>query len=287
MTSLTPIVPAMPEPCVFVVHGPQSWPLATRLALDLVSEGIEAAPMSLEEFRAPGRDVLLASARALVIMYDWWLEPPDLDALERAKARYSVVFARNGQRKVAPEIAHFLNVGLFDGNTFSYYQPFEGTGGYRQLIEYLDLPSDAQTDRRRRGFAFVSYVSKDRTTVYGQVIPALWACRTGYFDYRYTERLNEARLDEELARTIKSCEVVVAFASRDWRTFENPHIRKEFDLARELARPIVAVTASADGDESDASMIGCRFGPDRVENAQALETAIREALDGRARAAVR
>jgi hypothetical protein len=245
--------------------------------MDFVSEGIEAAPMGLEEFRAADRDARLAAAAGLVIMYDWWLGPEDFEVLDEIKKTRPVVFARNGQRKRARDPMRFSEVYIFDDTTFSHYQPLEGWGGYVELIEHFDRPNPP-TDQRRRGFAFVSYVTSNRETVYGNVIPALAACRTGYFDYRYTARLNEEQLEGELARTIESCHVVVAYASSDWRTMTNANIRMERELAQRFGRPIVAVMTPADAAAIDPSMVRCVFGPDRDENARGLQHAMHQAL---------
>jgi hypothetical protein len=246
--------------------------------MDLVSEGIEAAAMSLEEFRAPGRDVRIAAVKGLVIMYDWWVESADFDLLHQVRKTRPVVFARNRTQKVAPELMAFHVVAIFDDSTFSHYQPVDGWGGYVELTEFLGKPTEKPTDRRRRGFAFVSYVSKDRETVYAEVIPALAACRTGYFDYRFTERLKEDRLAQELERTIQASQIVLAYASSDWRRLENANIRDELDIARRLARRVVAVTTPADDGELDGSVVRCIFGPDREENGHRLDLALSQAL---------
>jgi hypothetical protein len=262
---------------IVVVHGPRSWPLATRLAMDLMSEGFEAAPMSLEQFRGPDRDARLAAATGLVVMYDWWVEPQDFEVLHECLKTRPVVFVRNRTQKVAPELAPFGVVALFDTRTFSHYQPVDGWGGYVELTEHFGRP-ERPVDQRRRGFAFVSYVSADREPVYEQLIPALAACRTGYFDYRYTERLDEARLPQEIARVVRDSQVVVAYASHDWRSSRNVHIAMEVESARSHARPIVAVTPAADAAALDPSMIRCVFGSNRDENVRAMASALHRAL---------
>src|SRR5262245_24468185 len=98
--------------------------------MELVSEGIVAVPMSLEEFRAPGRDALLGAAGGLVIMYDWWIQQEDFDALHEVRKTRPVVFVRNRTTKVAPELMPFHVVAIFDDRTFSHYQPVNGWGGY-------------------------------------------------------------------------------------------------------------------------------------------------------------
>jgi hypothetical protein len=263
---------------IFVVHGPHSWPLAARLSMDLLSEGYEAAPMSLEQFRAPDRATLLARATGLVIMYDWWLEESDVEVLHEFKKTRPVVFVRNRTQKIAPELTPFHFVAIFDHPTYSYYQPVDGWGGYILLGEHFGVPR-RPTDQRRRGFAFVSYVSTDRETVYEQVIPALAACRTGFFDYRYTERLKEEQLREEIGRNIRESRIVIAYASNTWRHLRNASITMEVELARSFARPIVAVTSGAEAANIDRSMVRCVFGSDRDENARELASAMRQALE--------
>jgi hypothetical protein len=248
--------------------------------MDLVSDGLEAIPMSVTEFRASDRDARLAAAKGLVIVYDWWIESADFEALHDVRKTRPVVFARNRTQKLAPELMPFGVVAIFDTTMFSHYQPLDGWGGYVELIEHFGRP-ERRTDRRRRGFAFVSYLSKNRETVYEHVIPALAACRTGFFDYRYTERLNEEQLDQELERTITASDVVVAYASDDWRTLDNENINKEVDQARVLGRPIVAVTTPADEADCDVSFVQCAFGPDRNENAAFLARALKNALGNR------
>jgi len=269
---------SIPTHEIFIVHGPHSWPLAVRLAMDLISEGYEAAPMSLEQFRSPDRDARLAAARGLVIMYDWWVDPPDFDVLHEVLKTRPVVFVRNRTQRVAPELAPFGVVALFDSQTFSHYQPVEGWGGYIELTEHFGRPERPQ-DQRRRGFAFVSYISSDRETVYQQLIPALAACRTGYFDYRHTERLNEAQLGQEIERAIRNSQIVVAFASDEWRSGRNVNISMEVEAARSLARPIVAVTSEADSAVTDPSLVRCVFGADRDQNVGRLASALRRALE--------
>jgi hypothetical protein len=263
---------------IFVVHFHHSWPLAARLSMDLLSEGYETAPMTLEQFRAPDRDTRLAAATGLVIMYDWWLETPDFEVLHEFRKTRPVVFVRNRTQKIAPELMRFHFVSLFDHPTFSYYQPREGWGGYIELSEHFGVPR-RPTDQRRRGFAFVSYVSTDRETVYEQVIPALADCRTDFFDYRYTERLKEQQLREEIGRNIRESRIVVAYASNTWRNLGNATITLEVELARSFARPIVAVTSGVEAPNIDRSMVRCVFGPDRDENARELASAMRKALE--------
>jgi hypothetical protein len=206
-----------------------------------------------EELKADELDERFNAASAVLVIYDEiWLSDEQIAALHRAhKSGHLAILVKRGMRKVPSDLYGLLEVPAMDVNGFSYYQPDRGTGGIANIVRYLGKPRKKPKDRSRRGFAFVSYSSVDRETVHRRLIPALAACRIGFFDYRFTERLREKVLEEEIARHIAKCEVVIACASLTWRQPGTRFIEMERMLARNRGLPLVAARAADDAGPID------------------------------------
>jgi TIR domain len=263
-----------------VIHGERSWPIAVRLAMDLRSEGIEAIPAALKDLKPEEISNRFLAAAGLVIIYDGmtWITEQLQAALREVRATRPVVFLRSRTSRFAPGLLEFHVVPIFEGQTFSYYQPHsKGRGGFADLVGFLG-PHKRPTDRRRRGFAFLSYSSKDRAIVYERLVPALATCNIGFFDYRFTERLDERKLGREIERHIKSSAIVVAYVSATWRT-DRHWIDRERTLAQQLSRPIVAVTAPGEEAKFDLQIVPCPLGSSLRTDSVRLERAIRKALN--------
>lgn len=190
---------------VLVINGSKSEPIAIRLAMDLRSDGIPAHPVALEKLVSADWKGGLAAVSGLVIIYDgqtWITEDLEAALCDMHPIR-PVVFARSRGSRFNPGFLRFHVVPLFEGQTFSYYQPVgRNRAGYARVIDFLGGPTPVK-DARKRGFAFLSYSSRDRRFVDELLVPALAACDIGFFDYRFTERLDERKLDDEIKRRIK------------------------------------------------------------------------------------
>ncbi|GEM_PF-6675915 len=263
-----------------VLHGPTSGPIATRLAMDLRSDGIAARPLALDQLREQDWQARLAGATGLVIVYDsqTWITDVILDALREMHPARPVVVVRRGTRRLAPEFDRFHVVPLFDEDTFSHYQPYDQeVGGYATVIQFLGGGTPAR-DSQRRGFAFLSYSGKDKQAINERLVPALAANDIGFFDYRFTERLDARKLPLQIERRIKQCALVLVYASSRWPGSEYTLLEK--DLAQGLGRPIVAVEPEGDAVQLDVPATVCRFGRAGETDTAALSAAIHEALAG-------
>src|SRR5262245_4900779 len=271
---------------VLVIYGEKSWPIAIRLAMDLRSEGFAATPIPLTELTPETRPERFSAAGGLVVIYDamsqGWITEDMRAALLKVRSTKPVIFVRTRANRLAPEFGHYFeSVSLFDTPTFSHYQPDQtGAGGFAEVGDRLRLHINAAapTDRRRRGFAFVSYSSADLPFVNEQLVPALAACGIGLFDYRFTARLDEPTLAQEIEREINRCAVVVAAASARWLTSEHTDLERQ--LARTIGRPIVAVMRPGEGMSFDFPIVPCGFSDGREANVSRLEQAITSALGG-------
>jgi hypothetical protein len=245
--------------------------------MDLRSDGIDAHPVELakitdEEWRAK-----LPAATGLVVVYDGrtWIREPAYGALDAIYSdRRPVVFVRSRTSRFAPDFQKFFVVPLFDTTSFSHYQP-QGLSGYKLVVEAFGKPRPAR-DSRRRGFAFLSYAGRDKQAICDRLVPALEANNIGLFDYRFTARLNEAKLDANIERHIRRAALLILYATKSWTG--SPHTLLERDLARKLQRPIVAVTPTLRLPHLGFLVTRCRFGNDPSDDAAALREAIEEAL---------
>lgn len=259
-----------------VLHGPSAWAIATRLAMDLRSDGVQARPIEMERISAGDWQAGLPGVEGLVVVYDGrtWIQEPMYSALFAVFQDRPVVFVRSRSSRFAPDFMQFVVVPLFDGTAFSHYQP-QGLSGYKLVVEALgvfSLPRDA----RRRGFAFISYAGADKQEVHERLVPALAANNIGFFDYRFTARLDERRLEREIERRVQRSAVLVLYATSRWPT--SPYTMLERAIAEEMGRPIVAVLPSGAGNSLEFSGTHCRFGRNAEKNASALRSAIEQAV---------
>lgn len=259
-----------------VLHGPSAWAIATRLAMDLRSDGVQARPVGVERISAADWEARLPGVEGLVVVYDGrtWIQEPMYSALFAISPDRPVVFVRSRSSRFAPDFMQFLVVPLFDDTTFNHYQP-QGLSGYKLVVEALGIfrpPRDA----RRRGFAFVSYAGTDKQEVHERLVPALAANDVGFFDYRFTARLNERRLEREIERRVQRSAVLVLYATNRWPA--SPYTALERALAEEMGRPIVAVLPSDTDNSLDFGGTHCRFEGDAESNASALRSAIEQAI---------
>jgi len=265
---------------VLVVHGPRSEPIAVRLAMDLRSAGISAHPTALEKLVPSDWQKRLPGVTGLVIIYDgqtWIVEDVEAALLDMHPDR-PVVFVRSQPSRFNPDFQRFHVAPAFEAGTFSHYQPHQKHwGGYVSVIEYLSGKLPVK-DARKRGFAFVSYSSKDRLFIDEVLVPALAACNIGFFDYRFTERLDERKLHEEIERRIKRCALIIACTSRDWH--ESKHTGLETRLAGKLGKPVVAVTRVGEPVPQEFTCTACVFTRDASRDSQELMKAVGAALSG-------
>jgi hypothetical protein len=246
--------------------------------MDLGSNSITARPVGLENLTTDDWATYLPSATGLVIVYDG--QTPITErmqgVLHEMHPKCPVVFVRSRTSRFPPELFVFYVVPLFEGRTSSYYQPHrKGRGGFADVIGFLGGGTPAK-DTRRPGFAFLSYSSRDRPFVNEQLVPALAACNIGFFDYRFTERLNERNLKEEIERRIKRCALMVACTSGNWRN--SKYAILECTLARKLGRPIVAVTPRREATALAFPATTCLFRGKPEADRVALKRAIGRAL---------
>lgn len=260
-----------------VVHGTKSAPIAKRLAMDLSSGGIPARPLALGAISDSDWETNLPAVNSLVIVYDGQTQITDTmeKTLDKMHPTRPVVFVRTSTSRF-PDYLNFHVVLACDMRGFSYYQSQRGRrGGIADVILFLG-GGKRPRDSRRRGFAFVSYSSNDRAFINEGLVPALAACDVGFFDYRFTERLNERKLDDEIDRWIGQSAVVIVCASSSWPM--SRYTRLEKTLARRNGRPIVAVFPPGDECELHFAAIHCRFrgmpDEDAAELGKAIEVAI-------------
>ena len=71
---------------VWILHGKPSWPIATRLAMDLIGDGFDATPVALDTLNFEGPHSPFPETTSLVVLYDgtWFTEPMQA-ALREAK----------------------------------------------------------------------------------------------------------------------------------------------------------------------------------------------------------
>jgi len=268
---------------VLVIHGSKSEPIAIRLAMDLRSDGIPAHPFALEKLEPTDWQQGLPAVTGLVIIYDGqtWINE-DVEAVLSAiqQTGRPVVFGRSRTTRFNPdfELRFRKVVPLFEGLTFSYYQPHgRDRAGYARVVDFLGGPTPVR-DSRKRGFAFLSYSSKDRRFVNELLVPALAACNVGFFDYRFTERLDERKLDYEIKRRIRRCALIIAHTSGNWS--ESNYTVLEARLAEELRKPIVGVTQLNEIVGWQSTRTACVFTRDSDWNSKELIKAIDGALAG-------
>jgi hypothetical protein len=262
---------------VLVIHGKKSEPIAIRLAMDLRSDGIPAHPAALEKIGPSDWQQGLSGVTGLVVIYDGqtWITADVEAALCAMHPTRPVVFARSRTSRFNPDFQRFYVVPVFDGQTFSYYQPNEDRSGYARVVDFLGGRVPVK-DSRKRGFAFLSYSSKDRQFVNELLVPALARCNIGFFDYRFTERLNERRLDDEIQRRIKRCAVIIAHTSSNWDTSKFTDL--EARLGGEHGKPIVGVSQQGEPVGGPLTRTACVFTENADGNSKALIKAINGAL---------
>jgi hypothetical protein len=264
---------------VLVVHGPYSGQIAIRLAMDLRSDGIDARPIALETITENDWQQRLPGVTGLVIIYDgrtWIVEEVEAALRDIDPAR-PVVFARSGGNKLSPSFdLRFHSVALFDAPSFSYYQPRKGRGGRADVVGYLGGPFPVK-DARKRGFAFLSYSSQDRTFIDATLVPTLASCDIGFFDYRFTDQLDERKLAHEIERRVKRCALIVEHISKNWPNSE--YTVFEHRLAKQHRKPIIAATDRATPINEDAAIV-CVLTEDLEANSRTLMQAIGIALQG-------
>jgi hypothetical protein len=265
-----------------IIHGPTSRFIARRLAMDLRSEGIDAHPIAQENLTG---DDWLARFRAtpgFVIVHDWWISQEILEALgeihRETDPKRPVVVVRSGTRRFPPELEQFHVVSLFEGQRFPHYQPYrKNHGGWAYVTGFLGGGTRPK-DKRRRGFAFLSYSSRDRTFINEKLVPALEACDIGFFDYQFTEHLDEKKLEHELERAIRRCALVIAYTSAHWRNSNTT--TREGSLAQQIGRPIVSIAPVEVA--LGFPTIPCQFRGDSKTNEVELKKAIQLALSASA-----
>lgn len=267
----------MPYPAgVPVVHGPTAKAIASRLAMDLRSDGIDAHPVELGEITDEEWYARLPGATGLVVVYDGRtsIVEPAYGALFSIHPDRPVVFVRSRPKRLAPAFEGFSPVPLFDATGFSHYQP-QDLSGYKLVVEVLGIPKPAK-DARRRGFAFLSYAGVDKEVVSERLVPALAANNIGFFDYRFTTRLNEVRLATNIERHIRRSALLILYATKNWQ--RSSYTMMERDLACELERPVVAVIPPFRKPRLGFHATRCSFGNDANGDAAALREAIEDAL---------
>jgi TIR domain len=213
-------------------------------------------------------------AKGLVIVYDGrtWIESPAYEALVAIHPQRPVVFVRSRTKRFAPDIERFTPVPLFDTSTFSHCQPGDGVlSGYALVIEALGGAKPAQ-DTRRRGYAFISYAGPDKQAVCDRLVPALAANDIGFFDYRFTERLDESRLHEEIERRIGRCAVLVVYSTVRWRG--SPYTTLELELASKMGKPCIAVLPKVESAPLASAVSACAFEEDSEGDRDALGRAV-------------
>jgi TIR domain len=265
-------------PTVPVIHSAKSGPIAIRLAMDLRSEGIEARPLALNTLAKDDWGNLGSTVAGLVIVYDGqtFISEAIQSVLRKMHPHRPVVFVRSRTSRFFPDFLEFHSVPLFEDRTFSYYQPHrKGRGGFADVIRYLGGGTRVK-DHRRRGFAFLSYSSSDRVVVYEQLVPALAACNIGFFDYRFTERLDERNLEHDIERHIERSAIVVAYASTNWWHAEWTDYERT--VARKIGRPVLAVMLDDQDVANDFPLISCRFSSDPEAHKIEMQRAIRQAV---------
>jgi hypothetical protein len=265
---------------VLVIHGSRSESIAIRLAMDLCSDGIPAHPTALEKLVPSDWREGLPAVTGLVIIYDGqtWITKDVEASLCAMHPMRPVVFARSQGSRFNPDFLRFHVVPLFEGLTFSYYQPHgKSRTGYARVVDFLGGPMPVR-DSRKRGFAFLSYSSKDRRFVDEHLVPALAGCNIGFFDYRFTERLDERRLEHEIERRIKQCAFIIAHRSANWDKSKFTDL--EARLAQEHGKPIVAVSQLGEAVSRQLTRTACAFTSARDWNSKELLKAIEGALAG-------
>lgn len=121
-----------------------------------------------------------------------------------------------------------------------------------------------------------SYAGVDKEAICERLVPALAANNIGLFDYRFTARLNEARLAANIERHIRRAGLLILYATKSWQS--SRYTLLERDLACKLKRPIVAVLPSFRVPQLSFLVTRCRFRNDASGDAAALRKAIEEAL---------
>jgi hypothetical protein len=248
--------------------------------MDLRSEGIAAHPIALENLTAEDWQDRIPASPGLVIVYDGQTRISEeiYGALCEIHPTRPVVFVRSRTTRFAPEFEKFYVVPLFEGQKFPHYQPHrKGRGGWADVVAFLGGGTRPK-DKRRRGFAFLSYSSKDRTFIDEQLVPALEACDIGLFDYQFTERLDEKKLEQELERGIKRCSFVIAYISANWRSSKVTTL--ESSLAQKLGRPVVSIAHLDDAAALGFPTIPCKFMGELKSDVVALKEAIDKAIPG-------
>ena len=261
---------------VLDIHGPTARAIASRLSMDLRSDGIDAHPVAIDQVSNAEWTERLPGAKGVVVVYDGrtWIEEPAYGALFAIHPERRVVFVRSRTSRFAPDFAQFPVVPLFDATEFSHYQP-NGLSGYKLVVEEFGVPKPAK-GVARRGFAFLSYAGADKLQVSERLVPALALNEIGIFDYRFTARLNEAKLDREIQRHLRRSALLVLYATDKWPN--SSYTLLERKLACEMKRPIVAVLPAVGAAHLDFPATRCCFGADPKDDAVLLRTAIEEAL---------
>ena len=124
----------------------------------------------------------------------------------------------------------------------------------------------------RRGYAFISYAGPDKPAVCDRLVPALAANDVGFFDYRFTERLIEDRLQEEIERRIHQCAVVIVYSTLRWPG--SPFTLLERRLALTMGKPIVAVLPALQAAPFELPVTTCAFGLEAAADREAIGKAI-------------
>jgi hypothetical protein len=247
--------------------------------MDLRSEGIDAHPFARENLTGDWLARFPDSTGFVVVYDEGWINEEIFGPLSKIHPKPPVVFVRSGTRRFPPEFEQFYVVSLFEGQRFPYYQPHrKNRGGWADVVGFLGGGTPPK-DKRRRGFAFLSYSSRDRAFIENELVPALEACDIGFFDYRFTERLDEGKLEDELERGIRRCALVIAYTSANWGS--SATTRLESLRAQQIGRPIISITSVAD-PALDFPTIPCQFKGDSKTDEVELKKAIHLALSASA-----
>ncbi len=251
--------------------------------MDLRSDGLGARPAAYQQILPEEWGRALPGPKGVIIVYDGGtdIRDPVYNALCTMHPKRPVVLVRSQTRRIPVFLERFFVVSLFDNSEFShfgtsdfsYYQPDPRTlSGYVRVRRAFLARAKRPKDSRRRGFAFFSYSGQDKAQVCERLVPALAANDIGFFDYRFSERLDHTKLLDEIERRVERCAVMVVYATTWWAGSQ--YTQLEVELAVSKGRPIVAVQPPIGAARLEFPATPCTFGGGEEAEAKALREAI-------------